>query len=135
MWATWFPRPQTCPEPLPESSLSCPGWMRAGTKHCQSPDSVSGDIESKFPCHLRWKQRCPIGTAQPPRGSVTVSLHLETSQKKSSQCGELLLGKFLGKFTTSQHPSAKPGPSALQLFAVPMQRMTQACGALSYVQK
>lgn len=47
-----------------------------------------------------------------------------------SQCGELPLGK-LHHITA---PWCESGPSALQLLAVPTQRMPQARGALSYIQ-
>lgn len=46
-WVAWFLRSQTCSEALPESSLSCQSWMRAGTEHNQSPDSISRDTEGR----------------------------------------------------------------------------------------
>lgn len=62
--------------------------------------------KSKFSCHPRWKQKCPKGAAQSPWGSVTVSVPLETSQKKSLSVESC----FWGTYTPPQHPSANQAP-------------------------
>lgn len=96
---TWFPRPQTCSEPLPLRAPRLDGsWDKALPIPRLHMWSHRGD--SEFPCHLRWKQRCPKGTAQSPWGSVTVSIHLTTSQKKSLNVESC----FWGSYSTSQHP-------------------------------
>lgn len=64
-------------------------------------------------------------------GVSNCSTTLGDQPEELSQCGELLLGK-LHPITASKHESR---PSALQLLAVPTQRMPRAYGALSYTQK
>lgn len=54
----------------------------------------------------RWKQRSPKATAQSPWGSVTVPIHLETSQKKPLSVESY----FWGSYTTPQHSSVNQAP-------------------------